>query len=179
MRTKKYLFLFLMLVVSAAAVAEHEEDHRYTVEGYVLNASEQPLADVDISFHLGNTRLKSATTDRTGFYSVQLHLHDPDWGKTLNINAGGDEATITVDFERGNLHKRRIHKANFVGGKLIESELSGGGIRVSPWVYVGIGVAIFTGLGLLANRIRRNQIRKKRQAQQQNTKKPKQKKRRK
>ncbi len=115
-------FILLLSIASTTTVlAEHEEDHRYTVEGFVLDANEKPLLGSEVSISLENKTLKFTTTDDQGFYSLQLHLHDTDWGKDLDIKAGDSQATIKITFERGDKHTPRVHKTNFVGGKLVES----------------------------------------------------------
>jgi len=174
MYISRFLVLLSMLVATATVLAEHEADHRYTIEGSVLDANNQPLANTDVSVSLGNETLKFTKTDDQGFYNMRLHLHDADWGKQLRIKAGADEATIEVEFKRGDTHTPRIHYANFVGGKLVEKSLTG--FRMPVWAYVGGAILVFVGTGIVADRVRRKNLREKRREQKQQSKKSKKKK---
>lgn len=57
------------------ATAEHTVDHRYTIWGYVKDASGTPLRDVMVAVaDSGGSRLGVAHSSTKGRYSIQLHL---------------------------------------------------------------------------------------------------------
>ena len=139
------LFRFAMLVVlsalfAAAAPAEHEADHRYIVEGYVLDAQEDPQADVKVAVTGEEGLLGEAVTDRRGFYRIPLHLHNPDLGKALTVKAGDRDAEIEVAFDPGDKQTERVHDLNFIGAAATQVDL---GTRGFPtWAYVVIAIII-------------------------------------
>ena len=69
--------------------------------GIALDANKLPLANAEVSICFGVQVVKFIHTDDRGFYTVQLHLHDPDWGKRIRVKAEDDEARIKVVFDRG------------------------------------------------------------------------------
>jgi len=82
------------------AGAEHEPDHRYFLVGTVTGASGEPLcgvtvraADVDVASNADTNR--TGTTDGSGRYHIQLHLHSPEVaGENANV---GDAILVTVE----------------------------------------------------------------------------------
>ncbi|MDH3453496.1 MAG: carboxypeptidase-like regulatory domain-containing protein [Gammaproteobacteria bacterium] len=143
----KHFCEVLMLLAAAAlctpTLAEHEVDHRYTVRGYVLDDQRQPVAGQQVSIR-GHT---SATTDSSGAYSIRLHLHNADLGKTLQIHSSGTEHAIRVNFDRADTRTPRVHYANFIGGEFVPGELSGVGFPL--WGYAAAGLGALTAGGLL------------------------------
>ena len=73
-----------LLALAAPAATEHEADHRYNVRGYVLDAGERPL-DETITVRMGGEVIGAGRTDGDGFFSIPLHLHESDIGKTLAV----------------------------------------------------------------------------------------------
>ncbi len=135
-------FLLIGILVSGAAVAEHEEDHRYTVRGYVLDAERRPIAGerVTIRGHGG------ATTGSDGGYRIVLHLHNADIGKTLHVRSRKVETNLRVSFDPGDRRSPRIHHANFIGDEFVPGELERSSIPA--WVIVVAATALLGG-GLL------------------------------
>lgn len=142
--------LLLAALLSTTASAEHEADHRYIVEGYVLDARENPKADVKVAVTAEEGLLGEDVTDRRGFYRIRLHLHNPDPGKSLNVKAGEREAEIEVTLDRGDREQDRIHDLNFIGAATTEVDLGSRGFPA--WAYVVIGMII---LFMLARTISR------------------------
>ncbi len=130
----------LMILHTGTASAEHEADHRYIVEGYVLDARENPRADLTVAVTADEGLLGETVTDRRGFYRVRLHLHNTDLGKQLTVKAGDREARIEVAFDPGDAETDRVHDLNFVGADVTEVDL---GTRGFPtWAYVVIGILV-------------------------------------
>ncbi len=136
------------------ASAEHEADHRYTIRGYVLEEGEAPVPDVNVVVRLGNRPGGSSRTDGRGYYTVRLHLHDSDIGKSLMVRAGNRTATIRMTATRSDRSTNRVHYMNFVGQNAVEGKL--GGWRFPAWVYVAAALlASLLATALLAHRIKR------------------------
>lgn len=154
------------LLCSGAVLAEHEANHRYNVRGYVLSDEKIPIKGVGVSVRVRERVLGNAKTDSNGYYSIQTHLHDSDLGKKLTLRTRGGEGEVRVSFEAGNRTKARLHHVNFIGGELVEGELSGAGR--SMWAYVGIVTGVAT-LGAAAAALirRRKKLAKQRIAAQQ------------
>ncbi len=123
-----------LLVFAAAAVAEHEADHRYDVQGYVLGADKRPLDGVSVAIHKDDRLIGSSRTDSEGFYAIRLHLHDSDIGDAIAVRAGKHQALVRMQAEHGNQMNARVHRVNFVGSEVSEKNLSGN--SVPAWVYL-------------------------------------------
>ena len=136
-----YIFIPLFFgLCSNAAMAEHEVDHRYNVRGYVLDGQERAVADQDVRVFDGSSLLASGKTDASGYYSLQLHLHNEDRGKKISLRAGANEAEIRVSFDPSDITTVRVHEANFVGGQLVEKSL--GRFRIPTWLYALAGLVL-------------------------------------
>ncbi|HEY5701828.1 MAG TPA: hypothetical protein VIT83_07035 [Gammaproteobacteria bacterium] len=134
-------FFFAFMCISLASwpvLATHERDHRYTVEGYVLDTQQQPRPGISVSVSKDNRTLGQAITDSRGFFSIQAHLHDPDIGSTLEVRAGNSRGEIRMQATRGDQRTRRIHHVNLVGDQLVEAKLD---VGFPPWMYAAGGAA--------------------------------------
>lgn len=125
------VFAAAVFALAATAAAEHEADHRYDVRGYVLNADKRPL-EASVTIRMDEQVIGSGRTDGEGYYAIQLHLHDGDIGRTLAVRAGERQTLIRMQADYGNRTTARIHHLNFVGGEVIESNLSTG---IPIWAY--------------------------------------------
>lgn len=123
-----------LLVFAATAVAEHEADHRYDVQGYVLSADKRPLDGVPVAILKDDRLIGSGRTDGEGYYAIRLHLHDSDIGGSVAARAGKHQALVRMQAEHGNRMKARVHYVNFVGSEVSEKNLSGS--SVPTWVYL-------------------------------------------
>jgi len=92
--------LALLVALAPLAGAEHDADHRYYVVGTVTDGSGEPLcgvtvraSDVSVGSTLDTNR--TATTDGSGRYRIQLHLHGPEVAAE-DANAG-DTLIVTVE----------------------------------------------------------------------------------
>ncbi len=127
-------FAAALLVFAAAALAEHEVDHRYEVTGHVLGADQRPLEGVPVEIRKDGQYIGGGRTDGAGRYSIRLHLHDGDIGASLAVRAGQHQARVRVQAEHGNRTTERVHYVNFLGGEVSEKNLSG--LRVPAWAYL-------------------------------------------
>jgi hypothetical protein len=123
-----------LMMFAAPAVAEHENDHRYDVKGYVLSVDKRPLDDVPVAVLKDGQLIGSGRTNGEGSYAIRVHLHDSDIGATLTVRADKHQASIRMQAEHGNQTTARVHHVNFVGGVVSEKELFGS--TVPTWVYL-------------------------------------------
>lgn len=129
--------IFLGSIVGAQVFADHEIDHRYKIEGYILDSSGDPVSGTGVSIYVRGTAIGSTETDGDGYYVVRAHLHDTHFGQKLKIVAGDQNFESRVTFRRGDKTTERIHYINIVGGKMNETELDRP--RIPSWVFVLAG----------------------------------------
>ena len=137
------IFLIVLscgLTLATPVRAEHEIDHRYAVEGFILDDSGEPVLGTNVAISVRGTTIGNAKTDIDGYYSIDAHLHDPDFGQRLKIVAGGQNFESRVTFKRGDKSTKRIHYINIVGEEMNEKKLSRG--RLPSWVIVLAGFII-------------------------------------
>jgi hypothetical protein len=131
------VLLFLGPSLATPVHAEHEVDHRYAIEGYILDSSGDPVAGTKLSFSVRGTTIGSAKTDFDGFYEVHAHLHDPFCGLKITIAAGDQIFESRVTFKRGEKKTTRIHYINIIAGEMNEDKLSRN--RIPRWVFILAG----------------------------------------
>ncbi len=134
------LSLFLIVTFPQFVLAEHEADHRYTIQGYVLDSQKRGIANSRVKAMLDGKLIAQKTTDSSGFYQAQLHLHDPDYGKELEIVTEQGKGIVKIDFILGDKETERFHHINFIDGQLAEGEIST--LEFPQWIY-------FAGAGLV------------------------------
>ena len=142
-----------LILFAAAVAAEHQADHRYNVRGYVLSTDKRPRDAVAVTIRKDGQFIGGGRTDDEGYYAIQLHLHDSDIGGTLAVRAGEHQALIRMQSEYGNQTTARVHHVNFVGGEVIEKNLSG--IGIPAWVYVAAAPLVLWAMVYLTGVIRR------------------------
>jgi hypothetical protein len=123
-----------LLLIATPARAEHEVDHRYDVQGFVLGTDQRPLEGVAVEIRKGGQSIGGGRTDGDGRYAIRLHLHDSDIGETITVRAGNHQALIRMQAEYGNQSSARVHHLNFVGSAFNEKDLSG--VSVPAWAYL-------------------------------------------
>lgn len=142
-----------LILFAATAAAEHQADHRYDVRGYVLSADKRPLDAVPVTIGRDGQVIGGGRTDGEGYYAIQLHLHDSDIDGTFAVRAGEHQALIRMQAEYGNRTTARVHHVNFVGGEVIEKNLSG--IGIPAWVYIAAAPLVLWAAVRLGDVIRR------------------------
>jgi len=154
----------LLLLAMFPAHADHEPDHRYEVEGYLLDANRQPLPGIGLSISSSGQILGSTSSDSDGFYYLKLHLHDSSIGRKLVLNTADYSGTIIMTATAGDKTTRRLHYANFIAGKLVEGKLEG--LATARWMYyAGGALLIIIILAVVAQRIKKRRKRHQRHAQ--------------
>lgn len=130
------IFLIVLscgLMLATPVRAEHEIDHRYTIEGFILDDSGDPVSGTSVSVSVRGATIGNAKTGIDGYYEIHAHLHDPDFGQRIKIVAGGQNFESRVTFKRGDRSTTRIHYINIVGGEMNEKKLSRR--RLPSWVF--------------------------------------------
>lgn len=140
------VWLGSLLAGFPAAMAMHETDHRFTVEGSVCGADGEPVSGVEVLAKDTRISVLSTTlTDDRGYYKVTLHLHNDNKGDPIVVYLKDKEGTIqqeqqlTAQFDPNDVHTERKTTVNFGSG--CES-LAGG---PPPWIYYGAGLAVLAG----------------------------------
>jgi hypothetical protein len=150
MRWAWFWILLTVLVSGSLPVwAEHEPYHRFTVEGYVKDASGNPIPGQLVTIQVPTTgQFASGETREDGLYRILLHLHDEDLGAPLLIRAG--EATFEVEarFDPQDHRTERILRVDFVGDRGAVVEGRAGVNPLTPWLFRG-AVALLVVWGTL------------------------------
>ena len=153
--------VLIILFTTLVARADHEPDHRYEVEGYILDANRQPLANTGVSIRIGNQVIGSARSDSDGFYYIKLHLHDSSIGRKLVLTTPDHSGSFMMTTIAGDTTTRRQHFVNLIGDKLEEGQLDG--IGAPTWRYIAgalLGVIIVAGGTAIGLKKRRKRARK-------------------
>ena len=156
-RTGALSLVLAFLLLSWPAAATHEADHRYAVQGYVLDEQRNPRPGVAVSLSMDNRSLGQGITDSRGYFSIEAHLHDADIGKMLALRAGNRRGEIRMQATRGDTSTRRVHHVNFIGDDLVEKKLGAGGL--AWWLFAAGGAAILPAIGALVLRGRKKKAR--------------------
>ncbi len=122
------------------AFSEHEADHRYTLQGYVLDKQKKGIANSSVKVMLEGKFIAQKMTDSQGLYKAKLHLHDPDYGKELEVLTDAGKGKVKITFKPGDRETERLHLINFVDGKLVEGKISN--TALPEWIYFLIGAVI-------------------------------------
>ena len=146
-------FIASCWTLSSPAIATHETDHRFTVEGFVCGPNGQPVADEKVI--VKDTRAsitEAAYTDSYGYYKAVLHLHNDNVGDPLLIKVQDTEQQAKVQFDPKDRTSERAITVNFGAG----CEGAGG---PGLWVYYGAGIvaavfAAYAGARIIRGRRR-------------------------
>jgi len=140
------VWLWMLPYGVPVAVAEHEADHRFTVEGSVCGVGGEPVAGVEIVAKDARISVVRTTlTDDRGHYKVTLHLHNDNKGDPIVVfvkDTDGkiqQERQVTADFDPKDVHTERKTTVNFGSGCEALSD------EPPAWVYYGAGLAVLAG----------------------------------
>jgi hypothetical protein len=115
-------------------VADHQADHRFTVEGFVCGADGKGNANVDVM--VKDTRIsygQIVKTDGDGYYKATFHLHNDNLGDPLLVEAKGEQQQHKVHFDPKDLETERKIQVHFGSGCVHD-------VTSPPlWVYAGLG----------------------------------------
>ncbi len=142
-----------------SAVALHEIDHRFTVEGRVCGADGQGLEGVKVI--VKDTRVSvgtSGTTDEEGSYKAILHLHNDNQGDPILIKALDWEKEAKVDIDAQDIETERVITVN-LGGDCLPLA------RVDKLVYYGLGIGLSVAAGAIGVKYFRRKVRSRQRKQ--------------
>jgi hypothetical protein len=159
------------LTVPYPAWATHENDHRFTISGYVRDKDGKPVKDVRVQARdLRDQRVDPVNTyvDGSGFYKMVLHLHNNNAGDPIQVSikderSGVDEVKkIRAEFNPNDRRTEREAQVNF-GPEPERSPASGveglvGSAEASAyWLYGVVGVLAVAAIGAWVAWARRQQ----------------------
>lgn len=145
-----FLSATVTLTASTPALATHENDHRFTVFGYVRGADGKPVPDAKVI--IVDPRLDEGTTaftDRGGYYEGLLHLHNDDLGDEIIVTALDQRKTIRATFDPNDTKAVRRAQVDFGPAGATASE------PVRNWAWIAGGVVFIIAVAWAALRRRR------------------------
>ena len=153
------VWLGSLLAGFPVAMATHEADHRFTVEGSACGADGAPISEVQVIVKDARIPVLGETlTDNQGYYKVTLHLHNDNKGDPIVVYLKDKEGKvqqerqITAQFDPKDVHTERKTTVNF-----------GSGCDEPPaWVYYGAGLAVLAGGAWAGSRLLRGRKRQSR-----------------
>ena len=108
-RAKRCIFPIILLMVwwsgfTPLVLAMHEVDHRFTVHGTVRDGRSFPgtlLVGKEVVIRDSKTGqiLQQGLTNQQGQYTLVLHVHNEDKGRSLTIQSEGIEKTFELRFD--------------------------------------------------------------------------------
>ena len=155
---KTFAVIVFGCLLLGTALAEHEADHRYNIRGYILDDMQKGMADLVVQAYAEENLLGSGKTDADGYYSLQLHLHNSDFGRVIRLRAGSYEAELRVTFDAKDRSADRLHEANFIGGEFVEGALDR--FRMPSWAYLLGGLSILVIIVIVLESHRKNKLKR-------------------
>lgn len=137
------------------ALATHEADHRFMVEGYVCGSDGKGISNTDVL--VKDTKIsygQVVRTDGDGYYKATFHLHNDNFGDPLLVEARGEQQNLKVDFDPKDLESDRKIRVNFGAG----CEVSG----PPDWIWWGGGAVVAIAGGVIGMRVARSQRKRQR-----------------
>jgi len=154
------IFILLMLVGSLLSNnlwADHEPDHLYNVQGFVLDANQRGSRNLTVQVLSKGAVLGSTRTNSEGYYALNLNLHDADYDRILTLRAGPHTEEIRVTFDVSDTASTRIHWANFIDGQYVEGKV--GEFQIPPWSYPLAGLILIILIAVALEKRRKKKIR--------------------
>ena len=120
MRTVLLLPL-LVLVAATPARAEHEVYYRYTVLGYVKDATGKPRPNQTVELIRDKTGFSYlAETDADGFFVLVARLGDESAGEALTLRQAGLRTRLVARFDAANHTDERGTRVDLEGARAVE-----------------------------------------------------------
>ena len=155
------VWLGSLLAGVPVVMAEHEADHRFTVEGSACGADGTPVSGVEVVVKDARiSLLRTTLTDERGYYKVTLHLHNDNKGDPIVVYLKDKEGTvqqeqqITAQFDPKDVHTERKTTVNFGSGCEVLSD------EPPQWVYYGAGLVVLAGGAWAGARLLRSRKRR-------------------
>ena len=119
--TRALLALVALVLTAASAHAEHEVYYRYTVIGFVRDASGTPQRDQGLEVIRDKTGFSYlARTDENGMFLFITRLGDESAGETLTLRYGAARVQLTARFDPANHTDERGTRVDLEAGRFIE-----------------------------------------------------------
>ena len=110
-----------VVLVAGVTEAEHEVYYRYTLLGYVKDASGRPLRGREVKIVRDKTGFSYlGESDAKGLYVVVIRLGDESVGEQLTVRMGTLSTRTTVRFEPDNRHDERGTRMDIEGARFVE-----------------------------------------------------------
>jgi len=123
--TRALLALLMLVLLSVPAGAEHEVFYRYTVIGFVRDATGAPVADQALEVVRDKTDFSYlARTDESGLYLLIARLGDESAGESLTLKYGAASLTLTARFDPANHTEERGTRVDVEAGRFVERPAS-------------------------------------------------------
>ena len=121
MRNPLPLLALLLATLGAPAWGEHEVYYRYTVLGYVKDASGKPRPGESIELIRDKTGFSYlGETDAEGLFVIVARLGDESAGEALTLRHGTLRTRVTARFDAANHSDERGTRVDLLAGKAVE-----------------------------------------------------------
>ena len=116
------LLLPLVIATTAApATAEHEVYYRYTVLGYVKDATGKPRPSQTVELIRDKTGFSYlGHTDADGLFVIVARLGDESAGEALTLKHGDVRTRLMARFDAANHTEERGTRVDLLGGRAVE-----------------------------------------------------------
>src|SRR5207244_13024121 len=105
----------------APVSAEHEVHYRYTVLGYVTDATGRPRPGVGLEVTREKTGFAyQGETDASGLYVIVTRLADESRGERLLVRAGPASLWVTAGFQPADHAAERGTRVDFAGDQVVD-----------------------------------------------------------
>ena len=123
--TRALLALVALVLLPVPVGAEHEVFYRYTVIGFVRDATGAPVADQALEVVRDKTDFSYlARTDESGLYLLIARLGDESAGESLTLKYGAASLTLTARFDPANHTEERGTRVDVEAGRFVERPAS-------------------------------------------------------
>jgi hypothetical protein len=111
----------LVAIVAAPAVAEHEIFYRYTVLGYVKDATGKPSPGRTVELTRDKTGFSYlGQTDESGLFVIVARLGDESAGESLTLRLGTMRQRLVARFDAANHTDERGTRVDLDGPRVLE-----------------------------------------------------------
>jgi hypothetical protein len=123
--TRALLALVTLVLLPVPVGAEHEVFYRYTVIGFVRDATGAPVADQALEVVRDKTDFSYlARTDESGLYLLIARLGDESAGESLTLKYGAASLRLTARFDPANHTEERGTRVDVEAGRFVERPAS-------------------------------------------------------
>jgi|GEM_PF-2081985 len=145
-----YVAALVLSLSAQSALGMHENDHRFTVFGYLRDAQGTPLSGRPVTVsHIGGEK-KETMTASNGYYEVVLHLHSENRGDEIDVVAADETKRTSADFNPDDRVTPRNAEVDFGA----PGKGSPGRTLVMGAAVLGAGTLAYAGWGYLRKKTR-------------------------